>query len=104
MDFSVKVTEHEEVKEIKLPLKPGQLQELQKNDAYCRDIARKLHKKVEMQKIFIKEKGILYWLWHEDGRTFKCILVPEVLHDFMTILAHDYSGHNGSRRTYSCLK
>ena len=98
------MTEHEEVKEIKLPLKPGQLQELQNNDIYCRDIARKLHKKVEMQKIFIKENGILYRLWHEDGRTFKCILVPEVLCDFMTILAHDYSGHNGSRRTYSCLK
>ena len=103
-DFCIKVTEHEEVKEIKLPLKTGQLQELQKNDAYCRDIARKLHRKVEMQKIFIKEKGILYCLWVEDGRTFKCILVPEVLQDFMIILAHDYSRHNGSRRTYSCLK
>ena len=73
------MTEHEEVKEIKLPLKPGQLQELQKNDAYCRDIARKLHKKVEMQKIFIKEKGVLYRLRTENGRTFKCIVVPEVL-------------------------
>ena len=103
-DFCIKVTEHEEVKEIKLPLKPGQLQELQKNNAYCRDIARKLHKKVEMQKIFIKEKCVLYCLWTEDGRTFKCILVPEVLQDFMIILAHDYSRRNGSRRTYSCLK
>ena len=103
-DFCVKVTEHEEVKEINLPLKPGQLQELQKNDSYCRDIAKKLHKRVEMQKMFIKEKGILYQLWTEDGRTFKCILVPEVLQDFMIILALDYSGHNGSRRTYSCLK
>ena len=104
MDYCIKLTEHEEVKEIKLPLKTGQLQELQKNNAYCRDVARKLHKKVEMQKIFIKEKGILYRLWVEDGRTFKCILVPEVLQDFMIILAHNYSGHNGSRRTYSCLK
>ena len=79
MDFCVKVTEHEEVKEINLPLKPGQLHELQKNDAYCRDIAKKLHKNVELQKIFIKEKGILYHLWTKDGRTFKCILVHEVL-------------------------
>ena len=54
MDFCIKVTEHEEVKEIKLPLKPGQLQELQKNNTYYRDIARKLHKNVEMQKVFIK--------------------------------------------------
>ena len=71
---------------------------------YCRDIARKLHKDVELQKIFIKERGILYRLWIEDGRTFKCTIVPQVLQDSMIILAHDYSGHNGSRRTYNCLK
>ena len=85
-------------------MKPKQLQQLQKNDTYCRDVAKKLHKDTELQKIFIKEEGVLYRLWIEDGRTFKCILVPEVLQDFMTILAHDYSGHNGSRRTYNCLK
>ena len=52
----------------------------------------------------MKEKGVLYRLWIEDGRTFKCILVPQVLQDSMIILAHDYSDHNGSRRTYNCLK
>ena len=66
-------------------------------------MANKLHKDTELQKIFIKE-GVLYRLWIEDGRTFKCILVPQVLQDFVIILAHDYSGHNGSRRTYNCLK
>ena len=100
----VEITEHENLKEIKLPLKPKQLQQLQKNDTYCRDVAKKLHKDTELQKIFINEEGVLYRLWIEDGRTFKCILVPQVLHDFMIILAHDYSGHNGSRRTYNCLK
>ena len=85
-------------------MKPKQLQQLQKNDTYCRDVARKLHKDIELQKIFIKEEGVLYRLWIEDGRTFKCILVPQVLQDFMIILAHDYSSHNGSRRTYNCLK
>ena len=100
----VEITEHEDLREIKLPLKPTQLQRLQKNDTYCRDVAKKLHKDKELQKIFIKEEGVLYRLWIEDGRTFKCILVPQVLQDFMIILAHDYSGHNGSRRTYNCLK
>ena len=85
-------------------MKPKQLQELQKNDTYCRDVAKKLHKDKELQKIFIKEEGLLYRLWVEDGRTFKCILVPQVLQDLMIILAHDYSGHNSSRRTYNCLK
>ena len=100
----VQVTEHDAVKEITLPLKPRQLQELQKNDTYCREIAKKLHRDVELQKIFIKEKGVLFRLWTEDGRTSKCILVPKVLQDFMIILAHNHSGHNGSRRTYSCPK
>ena len=100
----VEITEHEDLREIKLPLKQKQLQQLQMNDTYCRDVAKKLHKDMELQKIFIKEEGVLYRLWIEDGRTFKCILVPQVLQDFMIILAHDYSGHNGSRRTYNCLK
>ena len=77
----VEITEHEDLREIKLPLKPKQLQELQKNDTYCRDIVKKLHKDKELQKIFIKEEGVLYRLWSEDGRTFKCILVPQVLTD-----------------------
>ena len=59
---------------------------------------------MELQKIFIKKNGVLYRLWTEDGRTFKYILVPQVLQDSMVILAHDYSGHNSSRRTYNCLK
>ena len=100
----VEITEHKDLREIKLPLKPKQLQQLQKNDTYCRDVAKKLHKDTALQKIFIKEEGVLYRLWIEDGRTFKCILVPEVLQDSMIILAHNYSGHNGSRRTYNCLK
>ena len=100
----VEITEHEDLWEIELPLKQKQLQQLQMNDTYCRDVAKKLHKDMELQKIFIKEEGVLYRLWIEDGRTFKCILVPQVLQDFMIILAHDYSSHNGSRRTYNCLK
>ena len=83
----VEITEHENLKEIRLPLKPKELQQLQKNDTYCRDVAKKLHKDTELQKIFIKEEGVLYRLWIEDGRTFKCILVPQVLQDFMIILA-----------------
>ena len=104
MDPCVEITEHEDLQEIRLPLKPTQLQQLQKNYTYCRDVAKKLHKDTELQKIFIKEEGVLYRLWIEDGRTFKCILVPQVLQDFMIILAHDYSGHNSSRRIYNCLK
>ena len=55
----VEITEHENLKEIKLPLKPKQLQQLQMNDTYCRELAKKLHKNMELQKIFIKEEGVL---------------------------------------------
>ena len=64
----VEITEHENLREINLPLKPSQLQQLQKNDMYCREVAKKLHKDRELQKIFIKEEGVLYRLWIEDGR------------------------------------
>ena len=60
MNPCLEITEHENLKEIKLPLKPKQLQQLQKNDTYCREVAKKLHKDTELQKIFIKEEGVLY--------------------------------------------
>ena len=101
---TIHVTEHEQVKEIKLLLKLHQLAYIQRNDEYCREVARKLKKDIELKRIFLKEEGILYRLWIEDGRTFKCILVPQVLQESLIILAHDYSGHNGARRAYSCLK
>ena len=50
MNPCVEITEHENLKEIRLPLKPKQLQQLQKNDAYCREVAKKLHKDMELQK------------------------------------------------------
>ena len=56
MSPCVEITEHEDLKEIRLPLKPKQLQQLQKNDTYCRDVAKKLNKVTELQKIFIKEE------------------------------------------------
>ena len=67
MNSCVEITEHENLKEIKLPLEPKQLQQLQKNDTYCRDMAKKLHRDMQLQKIFIKEEGVLYRLWIEDG-------------------------------------
>ena len=68
----VKITEHEDVKEITLPLKPKQLQELQNNDTYCRDIAKKLDKEVELQKIFIKESYILFIKWDLQEKQKQC--------------------------------
>ena len=56
MNTCVKITEHKNLKEIRLPLKPKQLQQLQKNDTYCRDVAKKLHKDKEFRKYSLKRK------------------------------------------------
>ena len=50
MNPCIEITEHENLKEIRLPLKPKELQQLQKNEMYCRDMAKKLHKDTELQK------------------------------------------------------
>ena len=96
--------ENENAVEIKIPLKKEDLKEMQKEDSYCKDIANKLHKKQHMNKIFVMEKGVLYWLWMEHDKTFKCILVPSMLRDPLLTLAHQHSRHNGAPRTYSVLK
>ena len=98
------MSESENVKEIRIPLKLEQLQELQKRDTYCRDMASKLQKGQHMNKIVMMENGVLYHLWLEHNRTYKCILVPEVLRDALLTLAHQHNGHNGPPKIYSALK
>ena len=50
------------------------------------------------------KQGVIYRLWCEDNKTEECIVVPEVLQNLLLMLAHDYSCHNGFRRTYNTLK
>ena len=89
----------------KMPLKNEDLKEMQKADSYCKDIANKLHKKQHMNKIFVMENGVLYRLWMEHGKTFKCILVPSMLRDPLLTLAQSNTvDTNGAPRTYSVLK
>ena len=57
-----------------------------------------------MNKLFMMKEGIVYRLWCEDNKTEECIVVPEVLQNPLLMLAHNYSGHNGFRRTYNALK
>ena len=101
---TVQIQESENFKEIRLPLKDWQMQILQKNDATSREIAKKLRQDKHMNKLYLFRSGIVHRLWCEDGRTAECVLVPEVLRDSLLMLAHDYSGHNGFRRTYNAMK
>ena len=57
-----------------------------------------------MNKIFMLKEGIIYRLWCEDSNTTECIVVPQILQEPLVMLANDYSGHNGFRRTYNALK
>ena len=54
---TIRVTEHKDVREIKLPLKPRQLQQLQQHDEYCRDIAKKMNREEDLERIFLKENS-----------------------------------------------
>ena len=101
---TVQITENENFKEIQLPLKNSQMQQLQRHDDFCREIARKLTLNKHMNKLFMIKQGIVYRLWCENNKTEECIVVPEVLQNPLLMLAHDYSGHNGFRRTYNALK
>ena len=77
----ITLCENDNTVEIKIPLKNRSLKEMQKADSYCRDIASKLHKKQHMNKMFVMENSVLYRLWMEHDKTFKCILVPSTLRD-----------------------
>ena len=101
---TVQITENENFKEIQLPLKNSQMQQLQRHNDFCREIARKLTLNKHMNKLFMMKQGIVYRLWCENNKTEECIVVPEVLRNPLLMLAHDYSGHNGFRRTYNALK
>ena len=101
---TVQIQESENLKEIKLPLKDWQMQLLQRHDSTCREIAKKLQQDKHMNKLFLLNNGIVYRLWCEDDRTSDCVIVPEVLRDPLLMLAHNYSGHNGFRRTYNAMK
>ena len=101
---TVQITENENFKEIQLPLKNSQMQQLQRHDDFCREIARKLSLNKHMNKLFMMKQGIVYRLWCENNKTEECIVVPEVLRNPLLMLAHNYSGHNGFRRTYNALK
>ena len=80
------------------------MQQLQRHDDFCREIARKLTLNKHMNKLFMMKQGIVYRLWCENNKTEECIVVPEVLRNPLLMLAYNYSGHNGFRRTYNALK
>ena len=98
---TVQITENENIKELRLPLKNPQMQQLQRHDDFCRGVARKLALNKHMNQLFMMKEGIVYRLWCEDNKTEVCIVVLGVLQNLLLMLAHDYSGHNRFRRTYN---
>ena len=101
---TVKIQQSEHFKEIKLPLQDAQMELLQRHDDTCGGIAKKLRQDKHMNKLFMLKSGMVYRLWCEDGKTAECVVVPEVLREPLLMLEHNYSGHNGFRRTYNAMK
>ena len=86
-------TPPEAFQEVSLPLKPAQMVKLQKADAECRYIVRKLRNNKNIERIYILKDGCLKRLWIEDHQTFKCTVIPKILRDSLLVLAHNKNGH-----------
>ena len=89
---------------IELPISNLKLKELQEQDKTINHL-RKLWSKNKLNKnIFAMENDILKKKAIECGLLYKPVIIPEILREYLLILAHDEQGHNGFKRTPSALK
>ena len=98
------ITVNTGMQEVVLPMPTETLRKLQKADDFCKSTVQKLKKDEISSKIYIREEGVLRRLWIDGSETFNCIVVPRVLQQSLLILAHDKSGHNGTKKNVCCIK
>ena len=53
---------------------------------------------------FISDNGLVYKVGREDDKLFHVLVVPLTLSKYVLHQVHDALGHNGTGRTYPCLK
>ena len=90
--------------DISLPLKDDKLVQLQKSDPHSNKLRKQWENNNQDRNIYTMENNILKWKIIENGLLYTPIVVPDILKDYLLILAHDKQGHNGFRRTYASLK
>ena len=90
--------------EIKLPLMNSKMRDLQEQDPLVGHLRKQwLEKKLD-KKHFTMKVGILKKKTVINGILYTPTIIPDVLRDFLLILAHDKQRRNGFKGTYSSLK
>ena len=90
--------------DISLPLKDEKLVKLQESDTHIRQLRKQWESNNLGKNMDTMENNILKQKIVDNGLLYTPIVVPDILKDCLFILAHDKSGHNRFRRTYTSLK
>ena len=90
--------------DISIPLKDEKLVKLQESDTHIRQLRKQWENNNLDNNMYTMENNILKQKITDNGLLYTTIVVPNILKDCLLILAHDKSGHNRFRRTYTSLK
>ena len=90
--------------DISLPLKDEKLVKLQESDTHIRQLRKQWESNNLDKNMYTMENNILKQKITDNGLLYTPIVLPDILKDCLLILAHDKSGHNRFRRTYTSLK
>ena len=90
--------------EITLPLKDEKLATLQECDPCTKQPRKQWTENNLDRNTYTMENNILKHKLIDNGLLYTPIVVRDILKDCLLLLAHDKSGGNGFRRTYSSLK
>ena len=99
-NINIQHTDPKEINtDIHLPLKDDKLAKLQESDPHTRQLRKHWENKNLDQNMYMIENNILKRKLVDNGLLYTPIVVPDILRDYLLILAHDKQGHNGFRRT-----
>ena len=85
-------------------MKDEKLVKLQECDSHIKQLRKQYAENSLDRNIYKMENNILKQKFIKNGLQYTPVVVPHILKDCLLILAHNKSGHNGFRRTYSSLK
>ena len=89
-----------------IPLPSFKIHELQESDEKLHLLCPKIEKgHLADSGYFVdKEDDLLWQRISDNSQEFKPVVLPNSLISTALLLAHDHTGHNGFRRTYTALK
>ena len=90
--------------EVQLQLKDEKLANLQESDPHIRQLRKQWDNNNLDTASYTIENNILKWKIIDNGLLYTPIIVPDILKDYLLILAHDKQGHNRFRRMYASLR